>query len=1168
MDKKHRPQKSLANVSSTKNTKSGNKKTQEKSHIPQKSIANIDKKISISEFKTTQKATVPAKRSNTTQLEVVEKPPPKIEKPSNITKKPSSSKVEESNPTEKKVLVSKREKEEIRILNEKIIKLREENISLKKEFNSIEDFNKNLKVESEEFKKLKNNVKKEKDDMEVIAKKAQQELKLISQRNSELSKKVEELQDNIEIFKEESEIKDIEAQILLKEFDEYKGKKEAEIKKAYLDSGKDQLQIEKENAPKKQENTEKKSNSAKINELEGIIDDLSNQLIITTEDRNYAITYYEKEIEERNKILDELKNRTSVIPQKEDLISQLTEKLKQDENILETLQTQLAILSPMTEMSYELSNRKEVLERTIDDMGKENVQLKGTVPDDEDIEDLDEAFQISEQVMINSINETAEIKKKYKEMEKKVKDYEENQTMLLDKIEDLKSENKMLKEDTSLLQESSQNIKSIWVDYLTNKNIIQNIRRNEISSDIYLIDNEHYLLRNKIIKNMIPKQYLDTANMSNFDKILDIISYKKKTYKLIMNILNNEILTEDLGVNPNKVEDDKIGKVEGEEKKKVIYFYETTINSLFEFYSYLLKIEIHFCKLTSEQFLKISNQNYFNNFYNIIIKGASIINDIINLVKSNNFGIQNKSNVNELKNINDQLKKEINTFGKMEENSLYAYLINIFSYFINISCGFKKERIDIIVRDLDNDDKLKIVADSFFDVNKSFNDIIVKLDKNIFENFNFSQGNNIFDIKNNCFQDLLKRNINIETELSEQKNFYEKYKLLIEVFNKVYIIMKETLEKLESSKIEESKEVYDNDREVLPIYEWNKITDELYCDLEKKAKVTEELKQSRKSIEDEKNKFMELQRKYENLEKMKNENDSKLGELLVKLGKFSQLESTNEENASKIQKYQKTVEELQSAVNFCEEKQKKYKEKLEVLERREMGSKHMKKTIGVDLEKLKIYNGTGENAENIDGKKLFNTIFLLQKERKNLKNNLMKEKLANLIEDKDSYMNKYIQKDNKLSKKENEKEKILYQNIKDKVINLNKGYDKIRKKLCLPKVYDLSSKDYDYKKTKKQQEDEIENTRAQYMDDADSILFRILGEKTDSKFLKEIVNSNMNKRLETFADKKISVGNIQFNDVKVGEDKKMNEIFSSKNTLEIPVVINEVDYRQINNQFD
>ena len=1168
MDKKHRPQKSLANVSSTKNTKSGNKKTQEKSHIPQKSIANIDKKISISEFKTTQKATVPAKRSNTTQLEVVEKPPPKIEKPSNITKKPSSSKTEESNPTEKKVLVSKKEKEEIRILNEKIIKLREENISLKKEFNSIEDFNKNLKVESEKFKKLKNNVKKEKDDMEVIAKKAQQELKLISQRNSELSKKVEELQDNIEIYKEESEIKDIEAQILLKEFDEYKGKKEAEIKKAYLDSGKDQQQIEKENAPKKQENTEKKSNSAKINELEGIIDDLSNQLIITTEDRNYAITYYEKEIEERNKILDELKNRTSVIPQKEDLISQLTEKLKQDENILETLQTQLAILSPMTEMSYELSNRKEVLERTIDDMGKENVQLKGTVPDDEDIEDLDEAFQISEQVMINSINETAEIKKKYKEMEKKVKDYEENQTMLLDKIEDLKSENKMLKEDTSLLQESSQNIKSIWVDYLTNKNIIQNIRRNEISSDIYLIDNEHYLLRNKIIKNMIPKQYLDTANMSNFDKILDIISYKKKTYKLIMNILNNEILTEDLGVNPNKVEDDKIGKVEGEEKKKVIYFYETTINSLFEFYSYLLKIEIHFCKLTSEQFLKISNQNYFNNFYNIIIKGTSIINDIINLVKSNNFGIQNKSNLNELKNINDQLKKEINTFGKMEENSLYAYLINILSYFINISCGFKKERIDIIVRDLDNDDKLKIVADSFFDVNKSFNDIIVKLDKNIFENFNFSQGNNIFDIENNCFQDLLKRNINIETELSEQKNFYEKYKLLIEVFNKVYIIMKETLEKLESSKIEESKEVYDNDREVLPIHEWNKITDELYCDLEKKAKVTEELKQSRKSIEGEKNKFMELQRKYENLEKMKNENDSKLGELLVKLGKFSQLESTNEENASKIQKYQKTVEELQSTVNFYEEKQKKYKAKLEVLERRELGSKHMKKTIGVDLEKLKIYNGTGENAENIDGKKLFNTIFLLQKERKNLKNNLMKEKLANLIEDKDSYMNKYIQKDNKLSKKENEKEKILYQNIKDKVINLNKGYDKIRKKLCLPKVHDLSSKDYDYKKTKKQQEDEIENTRAQYMDDADSILFRILGEKTDSKFLKEMVNNNMNKRLETFADKKISVGNIQFNDVKVGEDKKMNEIFSSKNTLEIPVVINEDDYRQINNQFD
>ena len=58
---------------------------------------------------------------------------------------------------------------------------------------------------------------------------------------------------------------------------------------------------------------------------------------------------------------------------------------------------------------------------------------------------------------------------------------------------------------------------------------------------------------------------------------------------------------------------------------------------------------------------------------------------------------------------------------------------------------------------------------------------------------------------------------------------------------------------------------------------------------------------------------------------MKNENDTKLGELLVKLGKFTQLESANEENTKKIEKYQKAVTGLQTAVNNYEEKEKEYK---------------------------------------------------------------------------------------------------------------------------------------------------------------------------------------------------------------------------------------------------
>ena len=81
---------------------------------------------------------------------------------------------------------------------------------------------------------------------------------------------------------------------------------------------------------------------------------------------------------------------------------------------------------------------------------------------------------------------------------------------------------------------------------------------------------------------------------------------------------------------------------------------------------------------------------------------------------------------------------------------------------------------------------------------------------------------------------------------------------------------------------------------------------------------------------------------------------------------------------------------------------------------------------------------------------LIHTVYLLQKERKNYKNKFMKEKLSKLMEDKDSYVNKYIQKDIKVSKgeneKEREKEKNMYRNIQEKVISLNNGYDKIRKK--------------------------------------------------------------------------------------------------------------------------
>ena len=1211
MDKKHKAQKSMAGTT-TKNARPGVKNTHEKSHVPQKSNANIDKKSHAQTAKVNHKQTEQVKKANTTKLEEaekpvekqpvqvekppvkvekpppkvekppvkVEKPPPKVEKPPakvekthTVTKTPSSSTASSSNPTVQSVLDSKKANDEKRDLNKKFELLKKENIDLRKKVQDYDTINNELMNEIQESQKSSEHFIKERNDMEIICKKAQQELKLITQRNDELSKKVEELQDDIEIYKEESETKELEKQVLQKEYNDYKAKVELEIKNAKLNQGKNQQTEEKkqegDNPPQTQPTAEdNEAVEAKINELEDIINDLSNQLNTTTEERDYAITYYKGEIEKLNNQINELTNKASVIPEKDVLIRQLTEKLKEDEGLIEALKNQIALLSPANEMYEELIIEKEELESKLEEIRNENVQLKDAAKDNADmVNELEEMLQLTEQSMKDSKNEALVMKNKCEELELKVKEYEDNQTMLLDKIEDLKNKNKMLKEDHSMLQGSSQNMNNIWIEYLTSKNIIQNLKRQTITSDIYMIDNEKFLLRNKIVKNMIPKKLLETGNIAIFDKFLNINSYRKKAFKLIMNQLNNEILTDDLGVNPNKVEDDKMGKVEGEEKKKVICFYESTINILLDFYSYLLKIEIYLCELSSEQFLKINNENSFNDVYHSIIGGSSIFNTIINLVKTNNFGIQYKPNVDGLKNINTQIKTEIEALENIEENNLYLYLITILNYFINISCGFKKERIDIIVEDLDIDEKLKNVADSFFDSNKNFNNIITQLEEKIFDNLSYSLGNNMLDIENISFQDLTKKNTELETELSEKKDFVEKYTILIEVFNKVYLVMKEALEKFEPSKIEEPKKTYEDDRVVLPVPEWNNITDVLYSDLDNITKVTEELDKSRNTIEDEKKKYMELQIKYETLEKMKNENDSKLGELLVKLGKFTQLESTNEENSKKIEKYQKAVVGLQNTVNNFEEKEKEYKARIEILEKKEKEKRHMKKTIGVDLEKLKLSNGVGEDGESINGGELLKTVFLLQKERKNYKNKFMKEKLNKLMEDKDSYVNKYIQKDYKLSKKENEKDKTMYQNIQNKVININKGYDKIRKKLCLPKVFDLSKQDYDYEQEKKKQEDEIESTRIQYMNDVDGIFFNMFGEKTNSKTIKEMVNSDVNKNLVTFADKKFLVGKIQFNETKIGDNKNMIEMFSSKNTLGVPIIINEDGFKTINQNF-
>ena len=200
-------------------------------------------------------------------------------------------------------LESKKGNDEKRKINKRVDALKKENIELKKKLQKFDKLNNELMNEIEENKASSEYFIKEKNDMEVICKKAQQELKLITQRNEELSKPVQELKDGVEIYKEEAETKELEMELIQKQFDEFKIKSETEIKKAKLNVGRKNAGNVEEN---KTEEIVGSSSGAggdgpltnsKISKLEDIIKDLSNQLNSTSEQRNYAISYYKGEIE-------------------------------------------------------------------------------------------------------------------------------------------------------------------------------------------------------------------------------------------------------------------------------------------------------------------------------------------------------------------------------------------------------------------------------------------------------------------------------------------------------------------------------------------------------------------------------------------------------------------------------------------------------------------------------------------------------------------------------------------------------------------------------------------------------------------------------------------------------------------------------------------------------
>mgnify|MGYP002527394620 CR=1 FL=1 len=103
------------------------------------------------------------------------------------------------------------------------------------------------------------------------------------------------------------------------------------------------------------------------------------------------------------------------IIKKQEQVKPLTDReiLKEDESIIDSLRSQINVLSPANDMYEDLIIEKDELERQMEEIRNENVQLKDAQKDnDEMIADLEEALQISEKVMKESQNEALTLKNK------------------------------------------------------------------------------------------------------------------------------------------------------------------------------------------------------------------------------------------------------------------------------------------------------------------------------------------------------------------------------------------------------------------------------------------------------------------------------------------------------------------------------------------------------------------------------------------------------------------------------------------------------------------------------------------------------------------------------------------------------------------------------------
>ncbi len=676
-----------------------------------------------------------------------------------------------------------------------------------------------------------------------------------------------------------------------------------------------------------------------------------------------------------------------------------------------------------------------------------------------------------------------------------------------------------------------------------------------------------YGFRNDIIQCLVPEKLFEQGHLFVFDKILSMIYLRKKVLQLIFSLYENELVIEEEFVKPPE-EADPIDEIDAESQTKKIKFYYEVIYEYSEFYCILLFIEMYLSKLTAQEFLNVTSQKYFASIQFNVRNCYQVIDALISLLKDDSLTENYLNTLAEMKTSNNELKTLLSKCANIGKNKDYLYdIINLrWPYDATSSYKFALSRIDVRLKKEEAKANLMVNVNNLLTGYKNVKKFLMTIDSEFFFNIPYEVDNNIFDTKCSFFTTLKDAN----DKIMKNEVQFEEYSTLFDYSNQLIIVSNSSIEKYLKNNEENllrnvaKKRKLENE-DYLPVNAWLEITSELKNQLNSTVQIQEDLATAQDALKKEKISNAELNSKLAETIRGKDELGQKLGKAEGELGKVSRLTRELNEAIARNKKFEDTINNLRLENDKYSHNEKELKDKIEKL-KKDSGNKGVAKKSRVALIRKSLAENIGaasnsNKAQGVfgDSASLLNTLNSLQRERKFLKSKLIKEKLKEMMGDHNSYMNKYISNDLKISKDFSERD--MYNNIKNNVIDLNQDFTQIRKKMAFPKVYDISKKGYSYEEEKEKEINLLKQIKVSYYQNADKVIMEMFGDKTKGRTFKDVIDDDINQTLEYFGENKIKVGKIKV----INQEETKNQE-NEKRTV-VPLLLTESSLSFLNSSF-